>query len=105
MSKQIRKSDASWSREDAERELAKFHLGVKPESSVPELTLSDATTRYLQAKAGKKSVKDDRHTIQHKARLRRVTLRKVSGKVLNLLVPKDRNAPSYAFILSGVLAH
>jgi integrase len=64
--KRLRKYDAGWSREDAEKALAAYHLGIKPVSGSDGTSLSfgDAITRYLEAKAKKHSLKDDRHRLE-----------------------------------------
>jgi hypothetical protein len=59
--KQIRASRTEWSRQDAERELAKARLGLQSEASSGGLTFSEATARYLKVKAseGKQSLHAD----------------------------------------------
>jgi hypothetical protein len=62
--RRIRKYDAGWSREDAEKALAAYQLGVKDVSlGGPSLTFGEAITRYLEAKAKKQSLRDDRHRL------------------------------------------
>jgi integrase len=69
---QIRRSDAGWSREDAEKELAKYQLGIVPTNAAaptPGPTFRDAAERYLEVKRAerKRSIRDDE---QNLARLR-----------------------------------
>src|SRR5262245_34479255 len=61
--KQVRKTDARWSKEDAEAALAARQLERDVESAAPPiapLTFGDAVERYLAAKSRKKSIADDR---------------------------------------------
>jgi integrase len=59
----VRRQDASWSKEDAERALAEARLGIKRETETvaPSVTLADMCARYLRHKAaaGKRSIRND----------------------------------------------
>jgi integrase len=59
----VRKYDARWTREDAEKALAAHQLGVTQKAEVlasaPSMTFGEAVERYLKAKARKKSVAND----------------------------------------------
>jgi integrase len=59
--RQVRRSNAGWSREDAESELAKYQLGIvaKNVNDGSGLTFGAAVERYLQAKSRKRSVATD----------------------------------------------
>jgi integrase len=59
--KQVRKYDSAWSKEDARDALAKRVLGLEEEraKATAPLTFGQATERYLQAKARKRSVGQD----------------------------------------------
>lgn len=58
---QVRRSRAEWTREDAEKALAEFQLGIEQEKPVPTggATFGQAIEQYLKVKARKKTVKDD----------------------------------------------
>jgi integrase len=60
--KQERKTDARWTEEDAERELAKRLLegDVAPAIPVPAITFGQAVERYLATKSRKKSIEGDK---------------------------------------------
>jgi integrase len=62
----IRKYDAGWSREDAEKALAAYQLGIKPIAGFdgPSLRFGEAVLRYLDVKAKKHSLRDDRHRLE-----------------------------------------
>ena len=67
--KQVRRFDAAWSEEDAQKALAARILEVDVPTAPSEstLTFGAAIARYLVAKARKRSIEDDR---KHLERLR-----------------------------------
>jgi hypothetical protein len=62
--KQERKFSAEWTEEDARTELAKRILAKDTVKAWPT-TLSEAADRYLQAKARKRSIAEDRRMLKH----------------------------------------
>src|SRR2546422_2155524 len=62
--KQIRRSDAGWTREDAENALAEHRLGIAPKDSAAGLPFSVAVERYLKAKSRKRSIKNDERSLK-----------------------------------------
>jgi len=61
--KRVRQYRSEWTKDDAERELAKVKLGLeqpKAEAQAPGITLKEAAGRYLAAKARKKSLETDK---------------------------------------------
>ncbi len=63
--RQIRRSDASWTKEDAENAEAQYRLGIgldQPESQ-PSKTFGEVAAQYLEVKRGKRSWKDDSRTL------------------------------------------
>jgi hypothetical protein len=62
--KQERKFSADWTEEDARTELAKRILAKDTPKARPT-TLAQAVDRYLQAKARKRSIAEDRRMLKH----------------------------------------
>src|SRR5260370_21767941 len=64
--KQVRRSDAAWSREDAEHALAEHRLGLGPkdDGEATSLPFGVAVQRYLQAKSRKRSIKNDERSLK-----------------------------------------
>jgi integrase len=68
--KQVRRFKSEWkTAEDAAKGLAAFQLGLAPKteparSSCPEFTLGQAAGRYLEMKARKKSIREDRRILE-----------------------------------------
>ncbi len=64
--KQVRRSDAAWSREDAEHALAEHRLGLGPkdDGEAASLPFGVAVQRYLQAKSRKRSIKNDERSLK-----------------------------------------
>ena len=62
--KQERKFSAAWTEEDARTELAKRILAKAP-TAIRPTTLGQAVERYLQAKARKRSLAEDRRMLKH----------------------------------------
>ena len=61
--KRVRQYRTEWTKDDAERELAKVKLGLeqsKAEAQAPGITLKEAAGRYLAAKTRKKSLETDK---------------------------------------------
>src|SRR5215470_13501631 len=57
---------AEWTQDDAEAELAKALLQIKPETPKRAgITLAQAVERYLAAKSRKRSVSEDRRILRH----------------------------------------
>jgi integrase len=58
---QVRRMRAEWTRADAEKALAEFHLGIEQQKTTEArgVTLGAAVEQYLKAKARKKSIKED----------------------------------------------
>ena len=57
---------ADWTKDDAEKALAKALLDVKePKTEPAGITLKDAAARYLAAKARKKSLAEDKRQLEH----------------------------------------
>lgn len=64
--RQVRRYKAEWTQDDAERELAAALLQVKPDKPKgPSITLAVAAERYLDLKARKRTIAEDRRTLQH----------------------------------------
>ena len=65
--RRIRRHDASWTREDAARALLAAEAGIEPQdtkvASEPGMTLGAAVARFLDVKAKKRSLRDDRHRL------------------------------------------
>src|SRR5262252_1536681 len=63
--KQVRRYKAEWTQDDAEAELAKALLQIKPEQPKgPDITLAHAAERYLATKARKRTVEADRRQLE-----------------------------------------
>ncbi|PYN68012.1 MAG: hypothetical protein DMD93_12515 [Candidatus Rokuibacteriota bacterium] len=64
--KQVRRSDAGWSRENAEQALAEHRLGIAPKDGgeAASLSFGVAVARYLQAKSRKRSIKNDERSLK-----------------------------------------
>ncbi len=68
--KQVRRFKSEWkTAEDAAKGLAAFQLGLAPKteparSSCPKFTLGQAAGRYLEMKARKKSIREDRRILE-----------------------------------------
>jgi integrase len=58
---QVRRARAEWTKDDAEKALAEFHLGIEQEKpkAAGGVTFGQAIEQYLKAKARKKSIKED----------------------------------------------
>jgi len=54
--RQVRSYKSEWTKEDAERELAKLKLGIAVPPAPPSITFGQACARYLSVKARKKSL-------------------------------------------------
>src|SRR5262249_46754854 len=65
-SKQIRKSDASWTKEDAENAEAEYRLGVGLDEPTepPAKTFGTVAGQYLDVKRGKPSWTDQKRTLE-----------------------------------------
>jgi integrase len=64
--KQVRRYKAEWTQDDAEAELAKALLQIKPEKPKGhDITLAQAAHRYLATKARKRSVNEDQRILGH----------------------------------------
>jgi len=64
--RQIKRSNAGWSREDAEHALAEQRLGLGPKDGgeAGSLPFSVAVERYLKAKSRKRSIKNDERSLK-----------------------------------------
>jgi integrase len=64
--RQIRRYKAEWTQDDAERELAAALLQMEPEKPKDaNITLGAAAERYLGLKARKRTIAEDRRTLEH----------------------------------------
>ena len=66
--KRVRQYRSEWSKDDAERELAKVKLGLeqpKAEAQAPGITFGEAVKKYLAAKGRKRSIAEDRRQLEH----------------------------------------
>jgi integrase len=61
--KQVRRYDAEWTKDSAQEELAKFVL-AKDRQRMSPVKLGDAAARYEQAKARKRSLRDDKKILR-----------------------------------------
>jgi integrase len=64
--RQVRRYKAEWTQDDAERELAAALLQVEPaRPKEAGITLAAAAERYLGLKASKRTIAEDRRTLEH----------------------------------------
>src|SRR5437870_502052 len=63
---QVRQFRAEWSKEQAEEALSKYLLKIEPPKAViGGMTLAQACERYLNLKARKKSLANDKRIVKH----------------------------------------
>ena len=62
--RQVKRSNAGWTREDAEKALAEQRLGIGPKDGAPSLPFGVAVERYLKAKSRKRSLKNDERSLK-----------------------------------------
>src|SRR5437867_3479172 len=62
--RQVKRSNAGWSREDAEKALAERRLGIGPKDGAASLPFGVAVERYLKAKSRKRSLKNDERSLK-----------------------------------------
>lgn len=63
---QVRSYRSEWTKDQAEAELAKVLLKIEPpKSAQPGITFGEAITRYLAAKARKRTLAEDTRTLEH----------------------------------------
>ena len=62
--RQVKRSNAGWSREDAEKALAEQRLGIGPKDGAASLPFGVAVERYLKAKSRKRSLKNDERSLK-----------------------------------------
>ena len=66
--KRVRQYRSEWTKDDAERELAKAKLGMEttqPKAQSPGITFGEAVEKYLAAKSRKRSIAEDRRQLEH----------------------------------------
>src|SRR5437870_10438528 len=63
---QVRQFRAEWSKEQAEEALSKYLLKIEqPKTKGGGMTLGQAADRYLALKARKRTINEDRRTLEH----------------------------------------
>ena len=66
--KRVRQYRSEWTKDDAERELAKVKLGLEtstPKAQSPGLTFGEVVEKYLAVKSRKRSIAEDRRQLEH----------------------------------------